>query len=332
LDPERAPLIAELFKRYGSGRYSLREACDYVNGLGLRTAKGKALSVQSARSILRRRTYLGRVVVPSWGVDVEGNFDPIVDEEIFLKAQAVLEGRGYVKTTKRRANPAFPLTGFVACGRCGTFLAGSSPRGRSQKRCPYYRCRNNCEGVRARREALHELFSEKLRPLRPTPGYVRLFRAVVLDVWRQRGSEVTRARQLLDDKLTQLRQRKNALHDGYFDGKVRQSDYEEQNARLAEEIGLARLERDRVADEEIDVEALLDFAAYTLSNADRMWNQFSPDQKRQFQGLLFPEGLPFDGSTFGTAKTSPIFSYLHSVSETESQMASPRRFELRLPA
>ena len=52
----------------------------------------------------------------------------------------------------------------------------------------------------------------------------------------------------------------------------------------------------------------------------------------KFQGLLFPEGLPFDGSAFGTAKTSPVFSYLRSVSDTESKMASPRRFELRLPA
>jgi hypothetical protein len=60
-----------------------------------------------------------------------------------------------------------------------------------------------------------------------------------------------------------------------------------------------------------------------LASAERMWMQFSPEQKRQFQSLLFPEGLPFDGAAFGTAKTNPVFSYLRSVSETESQMASP---------
>ena len=113
------------------------------------------------------------------------------------------------------------------------------------------------------------------------------------------------------------------LHDRYLEGKVHQADYEQQNARLAKDVALASIERDQLADEETDVEGLLDFGVHMLASAERMWMQFDPDQKRQFQGLLFPEGLPFDGSAFGTAKTSPVFSYLRSVSDTESKMASP---------
>jgi hypothetical protein len=319
-------LVTELFRRYATGRYSLREACDYINALGLRTAKGKELSVQSGRNLLRRRTYLGRVVVPTWDVDAKGNFEPIIDEETFLKVQLVLGERGYTKVKKRPANPAFPLTGLVRCGRCSTPLAGSSPQSHG-RRYPYYRCRENCKGIRSGREELHGLFAELLRCLQPGPGYVRLFRAVVLDVWKNRKSETTRARLLLDEKVARLKQRKNALHDRYFDGKVGQDDYEEQNGRLAKEVGLACIERDQFIDEETDVDGLLDFAEHTLTNAERMWTQFDPDQKRQFQRLLFPEGLPFDGSAFGTAKTSPVFSYLRSVSGTESKMASLAGFE-----
>ncbi len=95
---------------------------------------------------------------------------------------------------------------------------------------------------------------------------------------------------------------------------------------------LASIERDQLADEETDVEGLLDFAVHMLASAERMWTQFNPHQKRQFQRLLFPEGLPFNGSAFGTAKTSPVFSYMHSVSATESRMASPGGFEPPLPA
>ena len=330
-DPERADLVTELFRRYSTGRYSLREACDYINAAGLRTLKSKKLSVQSARSLLRRRTYLGRVVVPKWGVDVKGNFEPLTDEETFTKVQAVLEERGYAKAPKRRANPAFPLTGLVLCGRCGVPLSGSSPNGRS-RRYSYYQCRNSCAGVRCGQEALHGLFAELLRCLQPRPGYLRLFRAIVLDVWNERRSEAVRARRLLDDKIAGVRRRKDVLHDRYLEGKVHQADYEQQNARLAKDVALASIERDQLADEETDVEGLLDFGVHMLASAERMWMQFDPDQKRQFQGLLFPEGLPFDGSAFGTAKTSPVFSYLRSVSDTESKMASPRRFELRLPA
>jgi hypothetical protein len=100
----------------------------------------------------------------------------------------------------------------------------------------------------------------------------------VLDVWNERRSEAVRARRLLDDKIAGVRRRKDVLHDRYLEGKVHQADYEQQNARLAKDVALASIERDRLAD---------------------------------------------DGSAFGTAKTSPVFSYLRSVSDTESKMASP---------
>src|SRR5688572_20158476 len=59
---------------------------------------------------------------------------------------------------------------------------GSWSKGRTE-RYGYYHC-PKCAGVRGRRETVEKRFLEHLEALRPEPGYVRLFRAVVLEVWR----------------------------------------------------------------------------------------------------------------------------------------------------
>ena len=42
---------------------------------------------------------------------------------------------------------------------------------------------------------------------------------------------------------------------------------------------------------------------YTVSNASRLWVDASLDQKQRFQSVMFPDGLRFDGESFGTAVT-----------------------------
>ena len=58
----------------------------------------------------------------------------------------------------------------------------------------------------------------------------------------------------------------------------------------------------------------------------------NPAQKRRFQSLIFPDGITFDGERFGTTETASIFKKLEPATDVTGSMASPRRFELRLPA
>ena len=60
------------------------------------------------------------------------DFDPLVSEEVFYRAQAVLCGRMPVATPKQRAHPDFPLRAFVRCQSCGRGLTGSWSKGRCE--------------------------------------------------------------------------------------------------------------------------------------------------------------------------------------------------------
>jgi site-specific DNA recombinase len=69
--------------------------------------------------MMRNAIYAGKVESPDYGVSTKGNFEPLVDEATFYRAQAVLDGRIVVAGPRQRNHPDFPLRGFVHCEACG---------------------------------------------------------------------------------------------------------------------------------------------------------------------------------------------------------------------
>jgi hypothetical protein len=86
---------------------------------------------------------------------------------------------------------------------------------------------------------------------------------------------------------------------------------------------LAEVELGEATGEELDVEGLLAFAESVLTDAARLWEQASLDHKQRLQGVLFPKGLSFDGSGFGTSVTYLAFSELASLHDAQDGLASP---------
>jgi hypothetical protein len=69
--------------------------------------------------------------------------------------------------------------------------------------------------------------------------------------------------------------------------------YQGMRAKLAEELTIAEMElRDTQADE-IEIEAILDFAERVLLNSSNLWKTAAIEQKQRSQQVLFPEGVTF---------------------------------------
>jgi hypothetical protein len=82
---------------------------------------------------------------------------------------------------------------------------------------------------------------------------------------------------------------------------------------------------------ELDVEAILNFAEHVLTNAGRVWWEASPETKRQIQQVLFPSGVHFDGQTFGTSTTNLVFCELAPICEPVEGLVAHTGFEPVLP-
>ena len=129
--------------------------------------------------------------VPEYGVRAKrGDFEPLISEDLFHRAQAVLCGRVPSTTPQQRAHPDFPLRAFVRCESCGRGLTGSWSKGRSEYYA-YYHCRPGCRAVNVTKAKLEGLFADELALLQPSPGYMRLLKESVLQISKARKAAVS---------------------------------------------------------------------------------------------------------------------------------------------
>ena len=96
--------------------------------------------------------------------------------------------------------------------------------------------------------------------------------------------------------------------------------------REREALALVQLELSD-AELDLDVEGVLAFAERLLTNAARLWPSLDLGQKIRLQSAVFPNGVAFDGGSFGTPELTSVFNYLRAIENQSEGMASPTGFE-----
>jgi hypothetical protein len=169
--------------------------------------------------------------------------------------------------------------------------------------------------VNVTKAKLEGLFADELAQLQPTPGYMRLLKESVLQIWKARKAALReelanaeRAAKAIQDKLDRLDEA------FLFERSIDIETYDRHAEKLREELTLARIDRHSGQLEELDVEGILAFAERVLPRAADLWVQASLDQRQRFQQQFFPDGISFDGNRFvRTGVTAPAFSYLRGI-------------------
>ena len=242
---------------------------------------------------------------------MRGDFEPIVNEATFYRAQPVLDGRVVVAGPRQRNHPDFPLRGFVRCDACGRPLTGSWSKGRNCHYA-YYHCQRRCRAVNVSKATLEGVFVDELALLQPTTGYMRLVKDRILCVWEQQRSEAKDRTAEQERRVKAIQQRLDRLDEAFlYSESIDITSYSRQRDKLREELTLAKIEHHVEAVEELDVQGILAFAERILPRASDLWVQASLDYKQRLQQLFFPEGIAFDGNRFNrSAITAPLFNYL----------------------
>ena len=216
----------------------------------------------------------------------------------------------------------------MRCESCGRGLTGSWSKGRSEYYA-YYHCRPGCRAVNVTKAKLEGLFADELALLQPTPGYMRLLKESVLQIWKARKAAVReeiataeRAAKAIQDKLDRLDEA------FLFERSIDIETYDRHAEKLREELTLARIDRHSGQLDELDVEGILAFAERVLPRAADLWVQASLEQRQRFQQLFFPDGIAFDGNGFvRTGVTAPAFSYLRAIEGGNERMVDQTGIE-----
>ena len=158
-DPETAPLVKRIFEMYAAGS-TQKEIIDSLNAEGLRTRKGKPLTVNSIRAVLKNKKYIG--VFHYNGKEYPNAYIPaLIDVETFDKVQHML-AQNRKAPAKKWTKAEYLLTGKLFCGLCGQTMIGESGTGKSGTRYHYYNCLGKKNHRTCKKRAVRKSWIEEL--------------------------------------------------------------------------------------------------------------------------------------------------------------------------
>lgn len=137
-DPETAPVVKDIFKRYSGGE----SAKGILNSLLMQgfKNKGKRPTYSFITNMLKNRRYLGEYRFKD--TVVENAFEPLITKEIFDKCQHRLAANKRKSAHFKEVDNTYLLTGKIFCGHCGSSMSGVSGTSKTGDIHRYYHCRN----------------------------------------------------------------------------------------------------------------------------------------------------------------------------------------------
>lgn len=142
LDPERAPIIKQVFERVGNDAISGREIYRWLrDDIKFTTRTGKRLTLSGLYRLLGMTFYYGEFEFPTGsGNWYKGSHEPLIDKELFEKTRTNLLSAPKEKYGLKE----FQFTKLIKCGNCGGGITAEEKIKRlsdgSLKKYVYYRC------------------------------------------------------------------------------------------------------------------------------------------------------------------------------------------------
>jgi len=141
IDPERGPIIKEMFERVAKNGDSGRTLKRWLDKIGFTSRQGKGIALSQIYLMLKNPFYTGRFQYPvKGGVWYRGKHKPLITQELFDKAQKQLAT--YPKS--KWGGKIITFKGLFKCGNCMANIIGEE-RFRKRKwadsrRHVYYHC------------------------------------------------------------------------------------------------------------------------------------------------------------------------------------------------
>ncbi len=328
-DAEMSPLIRLGFEEYSKGTYTYKSLAKFLAQKGLKTRLGKPPTVQIMEKILKNPIYCG--VIKVWG-EHKCDFEPIISEGLFAKCQPDY-ARSLKISPRSTNNPLFPLRRFVVCNDCNTPLTGSTSKGRHRKEYSYYHHHDKeCQKTKSiPKEAFEQQFIEYLDGISPDGEYEKLFKAIVVDIWKNNYKKIDQDNAKIRLKIAKLENERQKVFDFHRAGKYTDNDFEEQKNLVNTQIKQQYLLLQEKREEEFEMEEVLDYCFSYVRNTAKEWIEADYKTKIRLQKLVFAGRVQFDGEKFGTAELRQVYGINQAYQLDKSSLVAPRGVEPLLP-
>lgn len=236
LDPVRAPLVRQAFELYASQEYSYISLLADLTRRGLKSDKGRPISMCCLETLLKNPFYCGLIEIKRTGEIFDGAHEPLISAALFERVQDIRSGKCGKKVT--RHNHLF--RGLFRCARCSGPMTPERQKGRV-----YYRCQTRgCLTKTVREDFLDETVRNGLDLPGLTDESVRFLIAGMSDHHEaDDGAKVLRGYEV---QLAEITQREDRLTDALIDRLIDQDTFAARKKALA--LERTRIEEMQVAE------------------------------------------------------------------------------------
>jgi site-specific DNA recombinase len=307
-DPERAPLVLELFERYATGQESDRTLAAWLNAKGARSTKGRPFGKDTVRDMLLNAAYCGYVCgLRSKDRTIRGKHEPIVPQELFDRVQQVRQWRARV-VKPGRPSDEYLLRKLLYCERCGARMHGTKgSRGVRRYLCSTRRHGHGCEQTITKAEPLEAQLVKWVARFEPDEELRAHVLASVRTAHRRSGGVAERRSELVG-QLERLR-------DLYVMGDLSKNEYVLRRQALEEELERTGAPTDPRLDKVDEV----------LSDFGRFWDlETEPAERRKLLATLFDRVWQDGGTIVAVKPREPFLRYFRAADELAQRREKKR--------
>lgn len=308
LDPERAPIIKQIFEEYASGVHSLKSVWLSAKEKGLMSKEpnynprsknyGKIgpISRNKIHDILTNTFYYGAMYVADEEIDektkkpvktfyklINHVYEPIISKELFDKVQKVLKTRKKERFCKEQKYAGIPFVfrGLITC-KCGCAITPEHHK-KGNKEYVYLRCshqKGSCNQKLVNENTiLEQLEKEIFHQIRISPTMHNLLKTSITQSLEDEKKINASIRKKIAEEIKLIDTRLERLWECYLDRDIDKAKYELETQKYLEQKKdlIARVEKysDISNGLKENVGKAIDFAA----NLSNLMKAASPDEK-----------------------------------------------------
>lgn len=326
-DPKYAPYIVMAFELYAKGTYTYESLATYLTKRGCVTRQGRPITHQLIEKIIKNPIYCG--IIRVWDMEYTGKFEPLISQDLFYQCQS--GGRKRIHVPHQKENQSFPLRRLVVCEHCNQPFTGSKSTGRKGIKYPYYHHhKQTCDHATfIPKESFEQVFVEYLQEINPSLQYENLFKAIVLDIWKNNFKKYDDQNDRVRSEMKTLESQRQRVFDMHREGVYNNTEFIEQKDLISKKISEKSLLIQNTVDKSFNMDEALTYCFNFVRDTAGSWLAYEKDfEKRlRFQKFVFEDIVPFSGEKFGTAKLTPIYSIYQDYLLNKTNLVDPRGIE-----
>jgi site-specific DNA recombinase len=281
---------------------------------------------QSVSKIFANKYYMGTLVSEKYG-ESTGKHRAMVEEDVFYRVREIITGRKQGKGGARKdIREEVPLRGHLYCPLCGKHMGGAPTTSKSGRIIWYYVCaeRKSHKTYEVNADRVHEQFLDILKNIKVEPHVMKYFAELMKERYQERYQDLHASAKAIEKDIEKLDDQLKKLKKKHLEGYYTDDEFKETKEELKIEYVTKKSLLNEKAIDRMDIETILEWMTYYLTNIDILWTKASIQVRHRIQRSLLPEKMTFDDKCLRTPKLGLAYR-LNELFEAQKASKYPGR-------